>query len=82
MSDSTKTKANFSKTFLTGLYYLLMISIGVFIVAILVIYLQSFTTGSTPASEVALLIAGIAIAFYVAGSIHMPLHELVHLLFG
>ena len=82
MSDSTKTKANFSKTFLTGLYYLLMISIGVFIVAILVIYLQSFTTGSTPASEVALLIAGIAIAFYVAGSIHMPLHELGHLLFG
>ncbi|NLC90055.1 MAG: M50 family metallopeptidase [Clostridiaceae bacterium] len=82
MSDLKTKKADFSKTLLTGLYYSLMIAIGVFIVVILVNFLQGHISTDMQASELALLIAGLAIAFYAAFSIQMPLHELGHLAFG
>lgn len=82
MSDSMATKTNFSKTLLTGLYYFLMIGVGVFIVVILVNYLESFTIGGTTTSEFALLLAGLVIVFYIASAMQMPLHELGHLIFG
>ena len=74
MSDSMATKTNFSKTLLTGLYYFLMIGVGVFIVVILVNYLESFTIGGTTTSEFALLLAGLVIVFYIASAMQMPLN--------
>jgi hypothetical protein len=82
MRDSKLKKTSFAKTLLTGLYYSLMIAIGVFIVVILVNFLQGHIGTDMQASELALLIAGLAIAFYAAFSLQMPLHELGHLAFG
>lgn len=83
MNDSTKTEVKFSRqTLLRGLFFLAMISVAVFILAVLVVFLESNTSSNISAAKFALLIGGIALAFYIAASIQMPLHELGHLLFG
>lgn len=82
MRDLKTKNASISKTLLTGLYYFLMISTAVIAIVILVNFLQGHISSDMPASELALLIAGLAIAFYLAFSLQMPLHELGHLVFG
>ena len=82
MRDSKAKNTDLSTTLLTGLYYFLMIAIGVFALVVLVNFLQGHIRTDMQASELALLIAGLVIAFYAAYSIQMPVHELGHLVFG
>ena len=82
MRDSKAKNTDLSTTLLTGLYYFLMIAIGVFALVVLVNFLQGHIRTDMQASELALLIAGLAIAFYAAYSIQMPVQELGHLVLG